>query len=448
MTLTLEATPPASTTNVAGYEFRYGSTWAGSIYLGKSATPRFTCVSPGVDGRAVTFRVKSYSAAGVRSIAEATVSVTPVVVPGTYSLAQQVSDTTTYPGTKTNTVVSSSHLVLDGSNLTGTYEASHLTTDAARATWSVQTDLDTTAMTWDEAVITWDDATFTWTGAYLYEVVDRWVKNPTWDQAGFTWDGTYASVSTWDGAPDLVPALAATLAQDFNAAATWPVLTPTEVSEFTDAGLKVSMRRPHSRFVPRITLLQGKSYDLDRFGQLVIPSVGTSMALPGVSLKGQLSQRPTASRCYYQPIYVQRTITVTAIRVNINSAGTAGATIRVAIYHSSATGQPGALISDIGTLSVDSTGQKQITGLTIELLPGHYSIMMATDASATQAQHVAYRGYMADGWCGIGVTNWQFWYEQYVSKAYGVAADPGTAWTNNGTSADTFVYYTMLTWTN
>jgi hypothetical protein len=114
-------------------------------------------------------------------------------------------------------------------------------------------------MTWDEAMMTWAEASFTWATSFLG--VNQVSRGLTWAQAGMTWGGTIASLYTWrDGWPDIAAALQPTIQQDFNLAATWPAYVPAEVAGFTDCGLKITLRRPHTRYVPRITALVGKGY--------------------------------------------------------------------------------------------------------------------------------------------------------------------------------------------
>lgn len=60
--------------------------------------------------------------------------------------------------------------------------------------------------------------------------------------------------------------------------------------------------------------------------------------------------------------------------VYLNVAGvtgtTAGFVIRLAIYESDVNGQPGSLLSDLGTVAGDATGEKSISSLSVGLIAG------------------------------------------------------------------------------
>jgi len=66
-------------------------------------------------------------------------------------------------------------------------------------------------------------------------------------------------------------------------------------------------------------------------------------------------------------------ITLKGLRIHITTASpTAGATMRLGAYRLS--GTTGTLMVDAGTVTIDSTGAKAITGLTTALAPGQYMI--------------------------------------------------------------------------
>lgn len=258
--LTVEATPPANLADVAGYEFRYSATssgsWAASALLARSTSPRWTGVSPSVGAFKVYAR--TVSAAGVYSTTEATATVTPVVAPSTYKLVETVTDSVTFPGTKTDTVVSGGALVLDTGDLSGTYVSSDLTDTATRAVWDVTASLQAVDAYWSEACTRWADASRTW-ATYLLDGSEAF-SSATWEQAGFPFDGLISNVFTFSGWPDVVADLTPTIEQRFNGGA-WSRYVPSEVSGFTAATTRVTLRRPHTRYVPQVTAIVGRSYD-------------------------------------------------------------------------------------------------------------------------------------------------------------------------------------------
>lgn len=79
----------------------------------------------------------------------------------------------------------------------------------------------------------------------------------------------------------------------------------------------------------------------------------------------------TAGQAIVFPFYVPFAMTISDISIYIASAATAGQTQRLAIYGPNADGYgSGALIADCGTVAVDTTGRKAITGLSVALPAG------------------------------------------------------------------------------
>lgn len=75
----------------------------------------------------------------------------------------------------------------------------------------------------------------------------------------------------------------------------------------------------------------------------------------------------------YVPVYIDQDITVTRMGINVVTAAAAGNTCRLAIYsNDSATCQPLNRLVDAGTLAIDATGAKSVTGLSVSLTKGLY----------------------------------------------------------------------------
>lgn len=102
-----------------------------------------------------------------------------------------------------------------------------------------------------------------------------------------------------------------------------------------------------------------------------IPS-GSFYAAPvaRVSTSSSLTQ----DRMYCVPIYLNTACTIAGIGYEQTAAGTTNCVVRLgAHYHDSATGLPGALNFDAGTVAADgANGFKEITGLT-EVIPAGLS---------------------------------------------------------------------------
>lgn len=81
------------------------------------------------------------------------------------------------------------------------------------------------------------------------------------------------------------------------------------------------------------------------------------------------------------PFVVERAETITEVEVSVNGASaTSGAQGKLLLYHhDNGLGLPGAQLLDIGTVAVDSTGDKTITGLAQSVDPGIYWFAYLTE---------------------------------------------------------------------
>lgn len=80
-----------------------------------------------------------------------------------------------------------------------------------------------------------------------------------------------------------------------------------------------------------------------------------------------------ANTIRYVPFFIDQDITVTRLGINVATIGAAASTCRVGIYtNDSATTQPSTRLVDSGTLALDTTGAKSVTGLSVALTKGLY----------------------------------------------------------------------------
>lgn len=175
------------------------------------------------------------------------------------------------------------------------------------------------------------------------------------------------------------------------------------------------------------------------------PGAAQLFSLPGVALTATQNQASPASTAIYQPFVVTpRQITLAQLQVRVGTASaTAGALARLSVYNATSSWQPGSLVVDAGTVAVDSTGNKTITGLSNVLPQGLYFVRLHSDASASQPTYNGYRGVPLTGsW----TLNGQFIFQPSVGLTFAAAETPGTAWTSNATSTAAIIYYVTAVW--
>jgi hypothetical protein len=85
----------------------------------------------------------------------------------------------------------------------------------------------------------------------------------------------------------------------------------------------------------------------------------------------------------YVPFYLDADITISRIGINVVTIAPASSTCRVGIYNNDAsTCQPSTRIVDAGTMALDSTGAKSITGLSVALTKGLYWLAYVGSANS------------------------------------------------------------------
>lgn len=82
------------------------------------------------------------------------------------------------------------------------------------------------------------------------------------------------------------------------------------------------------------------------------------------------------------PFVVWRSVTIDALSVQVTTAATAGGYARLGIYNSAASGLPGTVLLDAGTVATTSTGQKIITITPRVLTPGVVYWLVSTSGTA------------------------------------------------------------------
>mgnify|MGYP001577637732 FL=1 len=90
----------------------------------------------------------------------------------------------------------------------------------------------------------------------------------------------------------------------------------------------------------------------------------------------------TANRLYGRLIVVPKTMAFDQILINVQAAGGAGTAARLGLYKCLSTLLPGALVTDYGTVAVDSTGTKTIT-ITPTLTRGLHYLALVSDGTPT-----------------------------------------------------------------
>lgn len=168
------------------------------------------------------------------------------------------------------------------------------------------------------------------------------------------------------------------------------------------------------------TTLSASSVDTN-FGAL-----GTSNYVSGRKYNGCLitdagqSLTPAANNMYGGKVYFGDTVTFTKMSINVQTAE-AGKSARVGLY-SMTNGVPAALFVDAGAVSIATTGVKEITGLTVNIVPGWYVPVIITDSTTAivSAQPTA----LQSAWAFGQDADWSVITRFKVAQAYG--ALPGT----------------------
>lgn len=116
------------------------------------------------------------------------------------------------------------------------------------------------------------------------------------------------------------------------------------------------------------------------------PASGNVVGLPyyGTNV-GSQTKLLTNSLVYYLPLIITNSPTITAISARVNTAGSAGAVLRMGVFSDSA-GQPATLLLDAGTVAAtSSTTTVTISSLSLPLTPGLYWVAIVSQGAPATA---------------------------------------------------------------
>lgn len=169
-------------------------------------------------------------------------------------------------------------------------------------------------------------------------------------------------------------------------------------------------------------------------------SSATELMLFGEGVTNSSSARAmVVDRFYFQVFPVNGSITLSDVKIEVTTAGTAGSTARLGFYRvDDATSRTFTLVSDCGTVAIDATGVVGITGLSVTLTTGWYIVGLVPSASVSVRAYGTPQPF-------IGTTTASFYREPYFTLTFGALAltvtTPtigGTAGTIAGTNAFVF----------
>lgn len=106
---------------------------------------------------------------------------------------------------------------------------------------------------------------------------------------------------------------------------------------------------------------------------------------PGCVRHGVTTRLMVVDTLYYTPWFVEHTLIIERIGIDVSTAAAASKLVRIGIYSAGLHDRwiTGELILDAGTVVVDSTGSKSITSLSTVLKPGKYWAVVVSDGAPT-----------------------------------------------------------------
>ena len=104
---------------------------------------------------------------------------------------------------------------------------------------------------------------------------------------------------------------------------------------------------------------------------------------------------PTTGTLYYYPIYFIGSATVQAVRMIVTTA-VAASNARIGLYTADKEYKPLARVSDFGTITTDTTGYKEITGLSVAVSAGPHLLAFMCDTNGVSYRWI--RGFPFTGW--------------------------------------------------
>ena len=147
-----------------------------------------------------------------------------------------------------------------------------------------------------------------------------------------------------------------------------------------------------------------------------------------------------ANTLYAVPMMVARSITIDRLGINVTTLA-AGASARIGIYKPGTNVTPGARLLDAGTVSVATTGFKEITGLSqaITTLGVHFLVVVSDGAPTLAGGALAFSPLGNSATSGYDLSNrWQ------VAFTYAALPDPFTAGGAVNANQAPFIVYRLL----
>ena len=165
-------------------------------------------------------------------------------------------------------------------------------------------------------------------------------------------------------------------------------------------------------------------------------------------LPGSVATLSVQYRLHLSPLYLPKAITVTGMLLRVTSAGGAGSVARLGIYASSElSASGGSLVLNAGTVAIDSTGVKTITGLSTSLAAGWYLVGLVHDATSVNVVYDDVRTFVGDQWDRNTTNNPQteFWYAANGSTTLASTCPSLTA--ANNLLSNKPMFFTPISWT-
>ena len=144
----------------------------------------------------------------------------------------------------------------------------------------------------------------------------------------------------------------------------------------------------------------------------------------------------------YVPVFFDQDVTITRMGINVNTVGPASSVCRVGIYSNNpATTQPLTRLVDAGTMALDSTGVKSITGLSVALTKGLYWFAYFSNAaSGTIAGLSSASIFDVKGQANIGTVGFAAFSQSLAFTTLPATAGTLTE-TNSGGTVAIYYYY-------
>lgn len=175
-----------------------------------------------------------------------------------------------------------------------------------------------------------------------------------------------------------------------------------------------------------------------------LSSASLPYSLPGVVITNRnvVTATVTADRIYYQPIVVSKSITVSAVGINVGTGGGASSKVIIGCYATTSAMQPtGSSLLTSGLFDVSGTGNKEASGLSVVLTPGVYLMSLATNGT----------GLVLSGQDGFvpGCSAWSSGFstpslQVYASRTYDGTNPTAVAWTTRSTQ---YAIWHGMVWT-